>query len=187
MNNCRLASTNFSEAHLARASFVGTEFMKPTSFKKATFDFGAPFDYSTFAEEVAFDDAKFNGRAGFARVKFLDHADFDRVHFSSSFDLESSFFHTGISCESAKFDKRGRLALNKTQFGGYAWFEDVEISAASAETKGARVRIDVPDDAKRDRIWLLGWSVREPETPDNGKISNREGIWGYLDSEPLPD
>lgn len=77
---------------------------------------------------------------------------------------------------------RGAQFIGLAGFGGAQFSGAVQFNEAlftrDAGVRGARVRLDVPDDVRR--TWPAGYAVATPATPEDAQLPGIEGTWGYV-------
>lgn len=168
---------NFDGAKLnSRVNFMFARFDNSCFFRAATFSNLATFCDAQFADAAVFDDAKFNSGATFYKAVFDRSAVFSETEFADEASFNCTNFNGSALFGGSVF--RGAADFSGALFSKAVNFRNVQF-INKVRVYSARVRVNV---SKEDaaRFWPEGWAVLEPETPEQGHLHGREGVWGKL-------
>jgi uncharacterized protein YjbI with pentapeptide repeats len=171
VGSCKLDGAKFG-----RVDFMLVKFDRSCYFRAVAFSHLASFDDTQFADAAVFDDAKFNSGVGFDKAVFGGSAVFSETEFANEASFNCTNFNERALFGGSMF--RGAADFSGALFSKAVNFRDVQF-AGEVSVYGARARADVPEEDAA-RFWPEGWTVLEPETPEQGHLGGREGVWGEL-------
>lgn len=188
LTDCEIHAGQFIGTQFSgKAWFYRARFSENVNFNKAVFDGGARFIHTQFGGDVRFAGdalwlagAQFHGEVDFVAAQFNGTADFNGTRFDDDASFGGALFRKGAWFTWAQFKRKAWFSdarfASGADFGGSGWDVPTQFNGPTWFL-GARVRTDVSERTTQRRLWPYGYTVKQPDSLEDGQLEDNEGQW----------